>query len=414
MTEMVALALGARLAEKSGVVVHSDCAAALATLRLRQARKVKTLPYWQLGMLLDLDAAVKAEKVRAHPERHMVKIETLDDRGITAADLFAGSSKFATLVVSSQEVLQMLISFSGVALVHLDTHEVVVGNLNDMRVEYERVGYLARRDAARVIAGRPPRWAGCNTKLGAYTTGAGKVGLGAQGCATRIQYDWHYWGSNRAKANTATPEDALCPLCLGAVEDQCHVLTACTHKERAITRGRAWGDLGLFLELVERGEVPSALEEAQVAARADPRKEKARAKRIEERNRVFEMRDMDAFLRLSKAGYMLRKTHQAKKVEERKHKTAAQKADAIRVVRQLFALMMSHQDGWTLMIGMPSSKLLKDIVEMKGSDAPMMSSMSAEVRRFQRAVGMTTWEIITGHNRGLLPLDLTREGALRS
>jgi len=192
------------------------------------------------------------------------------------------------------------------------------------------------------------------------------------------------------------------------------VLTACTHKERAITRGRAWGDLGLFLELVERGEVPSALEEAQVAARADPRKEKARAKRIEERNRMFEMRDMDAFLRLSKAGYMLRKTHQAKKVEERKHKTAAQKANAIRVVRQLFALMMSHQDGWTLMIGMPSSKLLKDIVEMKGSDAPMMSSMSAEVRRFQRAVGMTAWEIITGHNRGVLPLDLTREGAIRN
>jgi len=31
-----------------------------------------------------------------------------------------------------------------------------VGNLNDMRVEYERVGYLARRDAARAIAGRPP------------------------------------------------------------------------------------------------------------------------------------------------------------------------------------------------------------------------------------------------------------------
>jgi len=74
MTEMVALALGARLAEQSGVVVHSDCAAALASLRMRQAKKVKMSPYWQLRMLLDLDAAVKAEKVRAHPERHMVKI----------------------------------------------------------------------------------------------------------------------------------------------------------------------------------------------------------------------------------------------------------------------------------------------------------------------------------------------------
>ena len=35
MTEMVALALGARLAEAENVVVHSDCASALATLRAR-------------------------------------------------------------------------------------------------------------------------------------------------------------------------------------------------------------------------------------------------------------------------------------------------------------------------------------------------------------------------------------------
>ena len=44
----------------------------------------------------------------------------------------------------------------------------------------------------------------------------------------------------------------------------------------------------------------------------------------------------------------------------------------------------------------------------------MMSSVSAEVRRFQRAVGMTSWEIITAHNRGILPQDGTREGAMRN
>jgi len=198
MTEMVALALGARLAEAENIVVHSDCAAALASLKLRQAKRVKQSPYWQLGMLLDLESAVASEKVRAHPERHLVKIETLHDRGITAADRYAGSPEGARLVVSTSEVLEMLTSFSEVAIVHLDSQEVAIENLNDLRVEFELKSYLARRDEYRAEAGRPPKWVGCNTRLGAYTVGAGKVGLASQGCATRIQFDWHYWGSNKS------------------------------------------------------------------------------------------------------------------------------------------------------------------------------------------------------------------------
>jgi hypothetical protein len=52
MTEMLALSLGARLAEARNLVVHSDCAAALGSLRRRQSKKVKTSPYWQLDMLM--------------------------------------------------------------------------------------------------------------------------------------------------------------------------------------------------------------------------------------------------------------------------------------------------------------------------------------------------------------------------
>jgi len=155
MTEMVALALGARLAEAQRVVVHSDCAAALASLRLRQAKKVKMSPYWQLGMLLDLESAVASAKVKAHPERHLVKIVTLHDRGITAADQWAGSPKGAALVVSTNEVLQTLVSFSKLALVHLDTGEVAIANLHDMQVEYELARYLEKRDEYRALGGRP-------------------------------------------------------------------------------------------------------------------------------------------------------------------------------------------------------------------------------------------------------------------
>ena len=87
MTEMLALGLGARLACSRGLGVYSDCAAALGSLRRRQGKKVKTSSYWQLDMLLDLEDLVRSEKVRAHPERRVVKEPTVQDRGITAADL---------------------------------------------------------------------------------------------------------------------------------------------------------------------------------------------------------------------------------------------------------------------------------------------------------------------------------------
>jgi len=182
----------------------------------------------------------------------------------------------------------------------------------------------------------------------------------------------------------------------------------------ATARVKGWSDLDTFLELVEKGDVPSALEDAQAAALADPKKAKAREKRVAERNRVVELHDMDAYVRLSKEGYRLRKAFQVKRAEARKTKAAAQKVLAIQLVRRLYKLMMNHPDGWTLMLGMPSVALLADIRELDGSEASMMSSVSAEVRRFQRAVGMTTWEIITAHNRGILPQDGTREGALRN
>jgi hypothetical protein len=92
MTEMLALSLGARLAEARNLVVHSDCAAALGSLRRRQSKKVKTSPYWQLDMLMDLETLVQAEKVRAHPERYIIKVLSVQDRGITAADRVAGSA----------------------------------------------------------------------------------------------------------------------------------------------------------------------------------------------------------------------------------------------------------------------------------------------------------------------------------
>jgi len=152
MTEMLALGLGARLACSRGLVVYSDCAAALGSLRRRQGKKVKTSPYWQLDMLLDLEDLVRSEKVRAHPERRVVKNPTVQDRGITAADLHAGSGKLADLVVSQEEVLRMMTAFTKISLVHLSSGVVAICNLTDARAEYDRRRYLAKRDAYRLEA----------------------------------------------------------------------------------------------------------------------------------------------------------------------------------------------------------------------------------------------------------------------
>ena len=51
------------------------------------------------------------------------------------------------------------------------------------------------------------------------------------------------------------------------------------------------------------------------------------------------------------------------------------------------------------MLGMPSEAVLAQIGMLADSSAPMVSAVSAEVRRFQRAVGMSTWDVITAHNR---------------
>jgi len=151
-------------------------------------------------------------------------------------------------------------------------------------------------------------------------------------------------------------------------------------------RSKAWADLGAFLDLVEKGVCPSALEEAQTAARADPRKEKARLKRAAERDRVTELHDMSARCRLSDLGYAMRRAYQVERATARAAKLVAQKALAIKIVLELYNIMLSHPDGWTLMLGMPSGPLLKDIMALRDSHVMMESAVSAEVRRFQRAV----------------------------
>ena len=60
------------------------------------------------------------------------------------------------------------------------------------------------------------------------------------------------------------------------------------------------------LKDVAAGTMVTALEEAQVAARGDPRKEKIRLKRQEERSELQRLKDTEAFGRLSKAGFQLR------------------------------------------------------------------------------------------------------------
>jgi hypothetical protein len=168
-------------------------------------------------------------------------------------------------------------------------------------------------------------------------------------------------------------------------------------------RKRVWGTLNTFLTDVASGAMVSALEEAQTAARGDPRKERVRLKRQEERLALQGLKDMEAYGRLSQAGLQIRADASAKRRAAKVKKAALSKAEAIKLVGLLHDLMWSHPEGHTLMVGMPSRTLLEAILALPGANAKMESYVSAEVRRFQRAVGMSMWEVVMAHNRCVDP-----------
>jgi hypothetical protein len=397
MTEMVALSLGVRLASSRSQVVYSDCAAALGSLRQLQAKKFHTSPYWMLDIFLDLDYSVRTEKVKAHPENRVIPVYSLQDRGITAADDCAGSSKLADRSITLQEALGILAGFCRVTLVNEDG-SFAVDNLLSRRVDKDKKEYVIRRDGYRATRGLLPKWKDLNLKLGAYTLGCGKNGIAARGCASRIQFDWHYLGSNRVKSVTALADDLKCPLC-GGCEDQRHVLTACLHPKMIRVRERVWGMLTSFLEDVRRGVTPLALDEARAVARADPKKEKVRLQREADRAALVKFRDDKARSRLSAYGFMLRGSFAAARAAKRVNTTAKLKVAAINAAQVVHHLMMFHQEGWTLMVGMPSSGVTQIINESILNTLGMRGYVAAELRRLQRAIGMSTWDIMTCHNR---------------
>ena len=150
------------------------------------------------------------------------------------------------------------------------------------------------------------------------------------------------------------------------------------------TRERVWGVLAAFLADVERGDTVSALEEAQMIAKANPSKEKARRKREEDRTALQVFRDSEAFFRLSPAGYALRLAFRKSREVERAQMRTRQRAQAIRLVLAIHDIMVRHPEAWSLMLGMPSENVLLAIQALPDAVAGMESAVAAEVRRFHR------------------------------
>jgi len=348
-------------------------------------------------LFLDLDYSVRTEKVKAHPENRVIPVYSLQDRGITAADDCAGSAKFAHRIVSLQEVLEVLSGFSKITLVN-DDNTIAVDNLAARRVERDKKEYVRRRDEYRAARQLPPKWGGLNLRLGAYTLGCGKNGVAARGCASRIQFDWHYLGSNRVKSVSALADDSKCPLC-GGCENQHHILTACCHPTMSRVRERVWSTLGAFLEDVRKGATPLALDEARAIARADPKKEAVRLKRAADRDALVLFREGQARSRLSPYQYMLRCSFAAARALKRVETEAKLKVAAVNAAMVIHHLMWSHPEGWTLMVGMPSASVTQVIDTSILSNLSMRGYVAAELRRLQRAIGMSTWDIMTCHNR---------------
>ena len=91
----------------------------------------------------------------------------------------------------------------------------------------------------------------------------------------------------------------------------------------------------------------------QIIARANPSKEKARLKREADRQALRVFRDIEAHSRLTSAGYALRIAYQKKREADRSQLRARQKVQAIRLVLGIHSIMVGHDEGWTLMLGMP-------------------------------------------------------------
>jgi len=154
-----------------------------------------------------------------------------------------------------------------------------------------------------------------------------------------------------------------------------------------------------FLEDVRRGDTPLALDEARAVARADPKKEKVRLQREVDRAALVKFRDDKARSRLSAYGFMLRGSFAAARAAKRVDTTAKLKVAAINAAQVVHHLMMFHQEGWTLMVGMPSPGVTQIINESILNTLGMRGFVAAELRRLQRAIGMSTWDIMTCHNR---------------
>jgi len=164
-------------------------------------------------------------------------------------------------------------------------------------------------------------------------------------------------------------------------------------------RGRVWHTLAAFLEDVRKGDTPTALEEARAIAKGNPKKEKVRLKRAEDRAALLDFREEQAKARLTGYQYLLRVKYAAERAVRREKVAAGLRLAGINAAFVVHDLMCHHSEGWTLMLGMPSAQVMSVLSCTMLQDLGMHGSVSAELRRLQRAIGMSTWEIITRHNQ---------------
>ena len=88
----------------------------------------------------------------------------------------------------------------------------------------------------------------------------------------------------------------------------------------------------------------------------------------------------------------------ALRAKKRAEKLADQRAQGIRLANDIFKIMMSNEDGWTLMVGMPSAGVMAVLRALPDFTARFSGSVAVETRRLHRAIGMSTWEIVMAHN----------------
>lgn len=223
-------------------IIWSDCQGAIQYHDKALSGRARRSDLYTIETTIRRYPKVKLAKVKAHPERYKPEEAwEQNDWGIYLADKLAGGDLqgFERLAGTTPVVVGDSDVLSAIGVVP----DVIIAGENGPSLSDPRqleitlidTKYKIRRDRYRAEARvpRPPKWELVANQWAARMW-SHKLGIGRQAFVTRVLWDKHATGYNKAKGSKVSGTE-LCLLC-GGIETQEHVIRECTHERMACRR----------------------------------------------------------------------------------------------------------------------------------------------------------------------------------